>query len=128
LFGSSRAEGRLSLYSSRPPRLIPQGFKACTLIAGFVLLASCGGYDRAYQARAAEINKLQHETFAQAAEGNRCANVSCAGQEAGFAYAKKNNMSNPDGCLGKGDEDFVEGCRQYGENIEQAYQRIAAEG
>lgn len=112
-----------------PGRLITQGFKASTLIAGFALLASCGPYDRASQARAAEIDKLQHETFAKAAEDdNLCAHVSCARQEAGFAYAKKNNMTNPDQCVGKGDGDFVEGCRQYGEDIEQAYQRYAREG
>ena len=128
LFRSSSAKCQLSLYWSGPPRLITQSFKACTIIAGFVLLASCGPYYRAYQARAAEINKLQHETFAEAAEHDRCADVSCARQEAGFAYAKKNNIANPDGCLGKGDEDFVEGCRQYGEDIEQAYQRFAREG
>ncbi len=102
-------------------------WKACVIIAGFVLLASCGRYQRAEQARAAEIDKLQQQTFAQAAEEDRCAGVSCARQEAGFAYAKKNHMANPDWCLGKGDEGFVEGCRQYGEDIQEAYQRFAGE-
>ncbi|HEY4030328.1 MAG TPA: hypothetical protein VGM25_08290 [Caulobacteraceae bacterium] len=107
---------------------MPCRFKTCLISAGLVLLASCGRYDRASRARAAEISKLQHETFAQAAEDDRCANVSCARQEAGFAYAKKNGIAYPDGCYGKSDEAFVEGCRQYGEDIEEAYQRIAGEG
>ena len=134
LFRSLSARQRLSFWSG-PPRLITNGFRACTIIPGFVLLASCGPYYRAHQARAAEIHKLQHETFAEAAkedappgEEDPCANVSCAPQEAGFAYAKKNNMANPDGCLGKGDAAFVEGCRTYGEDIEQAYQRFVHEG
>jgi hypothetical protein len=123
LFGSSGAKRRLS-WSGAPT----QGFKVGAIMAGMVLLASCGPYDRANQARAAEIDKLQHETFAQAAEPDRCADDSCVRQEAGFAYAKKNNMANPAGCSGKGDDGFVEGCRQYGQDIEQAYLRFAAEG
>jgi hypothetical protein len=103
-------------------------WKACLAISGVVLFVGCSRFDRANEARAAEINKLQHETFAQAAKDDRCADVSCARQEAGFAYAKTNNVANPDGCLGKGDEGFVEGCRQYGEDIEHAYQRFAREG
>ena len=105
---------------------IKPGWKVCALISGMVVLAGCSRFDRANDARAQEVEKLSHETFAQAAESNRCANISCAPQEAGFAYAKKNRVQNPEGCLGKGDEDFVEGCRQYGENIDEAYRRIAA--
>jgi hypothetical protein len=99
----------------------------CAVLSGLALLAGCSRYERAYQARAEEIRKLSNETFAQAAEHDRCLKVSCARQEAGFAYAKKNRVENPDGCLGKGDEDFEEGCRQYGEDIDEAYRRIAGE-
>lgn len=98
------------------------------VVLGLALLASCGRFDRANAARAKEIEKLSHETFAQAAEEGRCLNVSCAREEAGFAYAKAHNVQNPDGCVGKGDDAFVEGCRQYGENIEAAYHRLAVDG
>lgn len=103
-------------------------WKACLVMSGIVLLAGCSRFDRANAARAEEIRKLSQETFAQAAEHDRCSNASCARQEAGFAYAKRNRVENPDGCAGKGDEDFVEGCRQYGEDIDEAYRRIVGEG
>ena len=76
---------------------------------------------RAERAATAEADKLSQETFAQAAEPGRCAD-GCEEQERGFAFAKTNALRQPDSCLGKGDEDFVEGCRQYGEDIEQAYE------
>jgi hypothetical protein len=98
---------------------------ANAVFSGLLLLACCSRYDRAYQARANEVRKLAQETFEQAAEQDRCLNVSCVRQEAGFAYAKRNRLENPDGCLGKGDQDFMEGCRQYGEDIEEAFQRTA---
>jgi len=103
-------------------------WKACLVISGIAVFAGCSRFDRANEARAEEIRKLSHETFAQAAEHDRCSNVSCARQEAGFAYAKRNHVENPDGCVGKGDEDFVEGCRQYGEDVDEAYRRIVGEG
>ena len=92
-------------------------------MSALLLLVGCGrtGTDRA---AADEITTLSHETFAQAAEPGRCKSVDCDRQELGFAYAKKNKMVRPDDCemalAGKADEDFVEGCRQYGEDIESA--------
>ncbi len=112
-------------------------WKACLIISGIVVLAGCGQYHRANDARAEEIRKLSHETYAQAARADdpddpddpdRCSDVSCAREEAGFAYAKRNRVENPDNCAGKGDDDFVRGCRQYGEDVEAAYQRFAHEG
>ncbi|HEY2658357.1 MAG TPA: hypothetical protein VGI79_01450 [Caulobacteraceae bacterium] len=84
-------------------------------------VAACGPYDRAERARAAEIEKLSHQTFAQAAEPGRCVG-DCDRQEAGFAYARREALTQADDCLGKGDEDFVEGCRQYAEDIDEAYE------
>ena len=102
------------------------------LVTGVVQLASCGRYDRAIQARDAEIARLQHETFAQVlardTEDDRCAHGACVRQEAGFAYAKANRITNPDACFRKGDDAFVEGCQQYAEDVEKAYLRIAGEG
>jgi hypothetical protein len=111
-------------------KLMPSNVRASTtriVFIGLMLFAACSRFDRADQARAEEIKKLSNQTFAQAAEFGRCAHDGCARQEAGFAYAKRNGLANPDGCYGKGDEDFVEGCRQYGEDIDAAYRRIAGE-
>ena len=94
----------------------------------FDLIGVCSRFDRANQARAEEIKTLSHQTFKQAAEFGRCDHEDCSRQEAGFAYAKKDGLANPDGCYGKGDEGFVEGCRQYGEDIDVAYRRIVTEG
>ena len=118
--------GRVFRSSRARPK--PTGWRAGAVLSGLALLASCGPYDRAEQARAAEIEKLQRQTFAQAADEDRCAGISCAGQEAGFAYAKAHDVENPDACSGRGNADFVEGCRQYGQDIEEAYQRMAREG
>lgn len=84
-------------------------------------LASCSRFDRANQAAADEIKKLSHETFSQAAGPDRCRVDDCSRQEAGFAYAKDHHLTEPSSCWGKGEGDFVEGCRQYGENINEAY-------
>lgn len=109
----------------------PPDWKACLIISGVVVLSGCGRFHRANEARAEAIRKLSHETFAQAAQAadpDRCSAESCARQEPGFAYAKRNHVENPDNCVGKGDDDFVEGCRQYGEDIEAAYHRFVPEG
>ena len=106
----------------------PRPLTTCIVVSGLILLASCARYDRANQARAEEIEKLSTQTFRQAAEPDRCDRDDCSRQEAGFAYAKKNGVTNADGCRDKGDGGFVEGCRQYGEDIEAAYQRFAHEG
>jgi hypothetical protein len=98
-----------------------RALKICIVLSCLVLEASCSPFDRANQARAEEIKRLAKQTFEQAAEDGRCDHDDCSRQEAGFAFAKKNRLGNPDECDGKGDRDFVEGCRQYGENIEAAY-------
>ena len=93
-------------------------FVAC----GLLILASCSRFYRGEQARADEIKKLSHQSFAEVAEPGRCQD-GCVEQEAGFAFAKKNEILQADNCFGKGDEDFIEGCRQYAENIDEAYHR-----
>lgn len=87
----------------------------------FILLAGCNRFDRAERARDAEIAILSHLTFKQAAEPGRCIDENCVSQEAGFAYAKQKAVLQADDCIGKGDEDFVEGCRQYAEDVDEAY-------
>jgi len=88
-------------------------------LALFAVVAGCG--NRAEMARETEIRLLAHQNFAQAAEPGRCVG-GCAAQEAGFAYAKAHAMTQDNDCVGKGDEDFLEGCRQYGEDIQEAYE------
>jgi hypothetical protein len=90
-------------------------------LLAFTSLTACGPIERADRARAAEQARLAQETFAEAAEPGRCAG-DCGPQEAGFAYAKAHAVTRVDDCLGKGDEDFVEGCRQYGEDLDEAYE------
>jgi len=91
-------------------------------LAALLALTACNPTGRAERAAAAETRKLAHETFAQAAEPGRCAE-GCARQEAGFAHARAKALIQADDCIGAGDEDFVEGCRQYGEDIDDAYRR-----
>jgi len=99
---------------------------ACLALLVLLSSAACSRFDRANRMRDGEIERLSHETFAQASEHGRCLE-GCGRQEAGFAYAKKTALLRPDDCLGRGDEDFVEGCRQYGEDIEEAYRQGAEE-
>jgi hypothetical protein len=97
------------------------GLNVAAVPIALLVTAACGGpTDRADRAASAAAAKLSNETFAQAAEPGRCAD-GCGEQERGFAFAKTHALRQPDNCNGKGDEDFVEGCRQYGEDIEEAY-------
>ena len=98
----------------------PRIYRARVALALILLFSACGRDGPGERARAAEIRLLAHQSFAQAAESGRCAD-DCARQEAGFAFAKAHAMTQDNDCIGKGDEDFVEGCRQYGEDIDQAY-------
>jgi len=42
----------------------------------------------------------------------------CSGQASGFAYAQQNDIENDADCNNASDS-FVEGCRAYGEEIDQ---------
>jgi hypothetical protein len=69
--------------------------------------------------RGVAMGELAGMSFAAAAEPGAC-DENCAAKQAGFAFAKQAALVRPNDCGGKGDEDFVEGCRQYGEYIEAA--------
>jgi len=92
-------------------------------VAVLSLADGCEYHDGGARARAAAMRVLSKENFAQAAEAGRCAQDECASQEAGFAYAKRARLIDPDDCYHKGDEEFVEGCRQYGEDLDAAVAR-----
>jgi hypothetical protein len=94
------------------------GLSAAAASACLSLLCACEADDGGAQARAREMKVLAGETFSQAAEPGRCLHDDCARQQAGFAYAIRERVIDPDDC--KGDEDFVEGCRQYGEDLDRA--------
>jgi hypothetical protein len=59
--------------------------------------------------------ELAHRRFAEVDPDHDCDD--CARQEAGFAFARRKRMIDPDRCP-RDDEDFREGCRAYGERIE----------
>jgi hypothetical protein len=40
--------------------------------------------------------------------------VDCSGHEAGYEWAKKNGIDDPDNCAGNSDS-FIEGCQEYAE-------------
>ena len=51
----------------------------------------------------------------------------CSGHEAGKEWAEENDVTDPDDCGGKS-ESFIEGCRSYGEELnEEAAQEVADE-
>jgi len=87
-------------------------------VALLCLVGACEVDDGGARARAVAMKLLARETFAQAAAPGRCLHDDCARQQAGFAYAVRARVIDPDDC--KGDEDFVEGCRQYGEDLDRA--------
>ncbi|MFI4933026.1 MAG: hypothetical protein ACHP7N_00240 [Caulobacterales bacterium] len=86
--------------------------------AFLALLAACFQDDGGVRARAVAMKTLSPMSFAQAAEPGRCLKEDCGHQKAGFAFAKRARLTDPDDCYHMGDEDFVEGCRQYGEDID----------
>jgi len=82
-------------------------------------LSACYEDDGGAHARALEMRVLARQSFAQA--GGRCGDpAECAQKEAGFAYAKRALIADPDDCPSKGDEDFIDGCQQYGYAIDAA--------
>jgi hypothetical protein len=90
-------------------------------LAGLVLCGLCACYedDGGSHARAAEMKLLGRQSFAEA--GGRCDDPDeCARRQAGFAYARRALVADPDDCPAKGDEDFIDGCQQYGYAIETA--------
>lgn len=85
------------------------------------LLAGCLEDDGGAHARAVEMRRLALMSYRQA--GGACDETAeCARKEAGFDYAKRAQLTDPDDCPAKADPDFVDGCQQYGDNIEAAIQ------
>lgn len=64
---------------------------------------------------AAVERQLARKRFREVDPEHDCGD--CARQEAGFAYAQRRRLHNPDGCP-RDDGDFQEGCRAYGEHVE----------
>jgi len=94
----------------------------CLWLGALCPLSACYQDDGGARVRALEMQRLAHESFAQA--GGRCDDpTECAQKEAGFAYAKRARIADPDDCPRKGDEDFIDGCQQYGYAIDAALRR-----
>jgi hypothetical protein len=58
---------------------------------------------------------LASSTYEETAGSSDCTE-DCSGHEAGFEYAKENELTDPDECDGNS-QSFVEGCREYGDEI-----------
>jgi hypothetical protein len=85
------------------------------------LVAGCFQDDGGYRARAAEMRALSNATFKQV--GGSCEDpAACAQDEAGFAYAKRAKIANPDDCP-KASEDFNDGCQKYGDAVQAAVEK-----
>jgi len=82
-------------------------------VALVVVCASCYEDDGGAHQNALKAKSLAKKSFKEA--GGVCADtVECADRAAGFEYAKRLQMTDPDDCLRKGNEDFVDGCQFYG--------------
>jgi hypothetical protein len=101
------------------------------LLALLVLVAAC---DRAHEdpsrstatssARTRAEAWLRTATFEDADRTIEC-QPDCRQQERGFAYARDHRIEQPGDCdLARGrvsaDDDFIEGCRAYGQYLEAA--------
>ena len=101
------------------------------VLALLLLLSAC---DRAHDdpahspgaasARDRAIAWLKTATFEQADRTIEC-QPDCRAQERGFAYAREHQVEQPGDCdLTRGrpnaDDDFIEGCRAYGQYLEAA--------
>jgi hypothetical protein len=83
------------------------------------LLGGCYEDDGGARARAREMQALAPQSYRQA--GGACDDAAeCAQKAAGFAFAKRARLSDPDDCPAKGDADFIDGCQQYGDDVEAA--------
>jgi hypothetical protein len=90
--------------------------RLCLAVLG---LSACYEDDGGFNARAAAMKVLARQSFEEA--GGRCGDLDeCAQREAGFAYAKRAQIADPDDCPTKGDGDFIDGCQQYGHAIDAA--------
>lgn len=94
-------------------------FKLSVLVAGFALLLVLMGYlhqskDSADSSQARSDSTLgssdSHEGR-QYFHGYECSD-DCSGHEAGYRWAAKHNISDPEDCGGNS-ESFIEGCKAY---------------
>ena len=99
--------------------------KRCAIVFGALALAGIGGCfqdDGGARVAKTKIHDLTTKSFVQA--GGSCDDADeCSRREAGFEYAKHHRLADPDDCLAmKGDDDFLDGCETYGDDIEAAVQ------
>lgn len=72
--------------------------------------------DDRMEARLARVQReMAHKRFVDVDLAHDCGD--CARQEAGFAFARRRRIDDPDRCP-SADEDFREGCRAWGERLE----------
>ncbi|MFZ1007838.1 MAG: hypothetical protein WAN65_13430 [Candidatus Sulfotelmatobacter sp.] len=76
-----------------------------------------GTLDAAEAARQSAIDELEDQSYEDVMGSDECTQ-DCSGHNAGWEWAKKNQMLNPDDCGGDS-ESFIEGCKAYGEEVER---------
>jgi hypothetical protein len=101
------------------------------LVCALSLLQACGstsGYDAASESTDQAVDlesaaeELQSEEFSEVGDTTTCTN-DCSGHDAGFEWAKENDILDPSDCGGNS-RSFEEGCETYAEAMEER----AAEG
>ena len=73
--------------------------------------------DTSEAAQQSAIDELEDQTYEDVMGSDECTE-DCSGHNAGWEWAKKNEMLNPDDCSGDS-ESFIEGCKAYGEEVER---------
>ena len=68
-------------------------------------------------ARQNAIDNLEDQTYEDVMGSDACTE-DCSGHDAGWEWAKKHEIFDPDECSGNSDS-FIEGCKAYGEEVER---------
>jgi len=66
------------------------------------------------------------EAFAQYSGRYGCTD-DCSGHEAGYAWAEKRGIDDPDDCRGRS-QSFIEGCRDYAEQQQAEEAHVTEDG
>lgn len=66
-----------------------------------------------------ELNSLDEKEFLDIADSNICT-TDCSGHEAGFEWAKENNIWKAEDCEGQS-KSFIEGCEVYAKEVDDIF-------
>ena len=71
-------------------------------------------------------DELSEETFEDVGDTSLCTQ-DCSGHDAGFEWARDNEITDPSECGGKS-QSFEEGCEAYAESLQEQAEEYASEG